>query len=274
MAEEQKEIEEAVRKLEELAKQMEEAKSEQEIEELMKGLTEEDLAKLSELETAELKESSEPEPEPESKEERRAEPEPEPVVQAQKEEEEDEERKEDPILRQLAVMSEEERTAWAIQNGTAGVLKLLELQRLEFQRELDSLRRESVKPVLQKMLADWTDRNKELLQDEVLQKVALGLDRVLMEEAGKEDWTDFTPTEFQSHLQRIEDYIKKLRPSSSASTGSSRPAPSVGDLSGGVPPKTSPLEMLERVAEDPVKLEQLVSKMKPEDLDQILAQLD
>jgi len=283
-----------VKELEEIVKRMQEIKSQQELEDFMGGLTDEQAEAIIEQgvdqqTTSEPNSEAEPESEKSEPEDQHDKSKPEPTITASTEETEEVEEEEvenpldriqkDPVLRQLSAMTEEERVAWAVQNGTAGIVKLMELQRLELQQMIEESRRESSVPVLEKMLYEWTERNKDLLSDDLVQKVAMGLDQVLMQEVGKSSWKDFSPSEFQEHLSRLESLLKQIVSNRLTQTeepkgSQKRPAPSVGDLTGGVPPETSALDILEKVSADPFKLEQLISKMKPEDLDRLLAQLE
>ena len=292
-------VQEAAKELEQIVEQMKSAQTQDELTELMAKLTDEDIGSVLESEESPQEvsqaESSEEPPQAESAEAQQQSEEPQQEeLTAQVEEQEEPEPetpteslspadkiKQDPILRQLSAMTEEERAQWAVQNGTAAMLKLMELQRLEMEQKLYEIQRQQVKPVLDQILADWIAENEEILSDPLIQDVALGLDQVLMSKKGKSSYTDFTPAEFKQHLNDILSAIKKLRGISEPQaqeqkpeTKSQRTTPSLSDLGGGTPPQTSPADLLQKVANDSFKLEELVKKLPQSELDNLLAQLE
>lgn len=280
--------EEARKDLEAIVEQMQSATSQEEIADLLSSLTEEELSSiLTETPTESPKQETEspPESKQESAQQTQQQTE-EPVVEEEEEEEPTVEEppeqtpsalQTDPVLRQLRAMTDEERVQFALANGVAGVLKLLELQRIEMEERLQALQREQAKPVLDQILADWVSENQDLLSDPFMQDLARGLDVVLMEKKGKTHYTEFSPLEFKQHLSELRSMLERIaqpKAEPAQPKESVRTPPSPADLGGGSPPQTSPVELLSKVADDSFKLEQLVRKLPESELDNLLAQLE
>ena len=277
---EQKAEEQARKDLERIVQQMQSASSQEEIADLLSSLTEEELSSIF---TEGTPQESPQEPEaPQEKEEASQEPPQEPVVEEEEEESPQETPQESPldsdsVLRQLKAMTDEERIQFALANGVAGVLKLLELQRIEMEERLQALQKEQAKPVLDQILADWVSENQDLLSDPFMQDIARGLDVVLMEKKGKSHYTEFSPPEFKQHLSELRSMLERIaqpKAEQPQTKESVRTPPSPADLGGGSPPQASPVELLAKVADDSFKLEQLVRKLPESELDNLLAQLE
>jgi len=293
------------KELEEIISQMQSAQTQDEVASLLSGLSDDQIAQIISKEEEETSSSSAPLEQPTSAEpslstpteeetpevsstsqeppqEPQEEPSPEPSPEPS--EEPSDPILSDPVLKHLSLMSPEERVQWAVQNGHLGVIKLMELQRIELEQKLQDLQRASAQPVLDQILSEWAEAHSDILSDPVLRDVAEGLDQVLMERKGKTSYTEFSPSEFKAHLQEIVDIINKLRPQTSQSQSQTQPqsqpqtqrtSPSISDISGGTPPNPSLLNTLTQISEtDPLKLEEVISKIPSKDLDQLLAQLE
>lgn len=198
----------------------------------------------------------------------------------------------DPVLRQLIAMNEEERIAWATKNGAMGIAKLLQLQKLETALMIERAKLEATKPSLDAMLESWAKKNAELLQDPTLKEIAVGLEMKFLAERGKMSYEQLSVIEMREMLDYIESTLRSIKQTMSggASDGvqgqeqgqregqrqgevSGRAGLGIADIGGGAPPNQSEVEVLERIASDPLKLEEAVAKLPPEKLDNLLAEL-
>ena len=189
----------------------------------------------------------------------------------------------DPVLRQLASMTEEERVTWATQHGAAGIAKLLQLQKLETMMMIEQAKIEAQKPSLDAMLQSWAAKNAELLQDPMLKEIAKGLEFKFLAERGKTSYEELNVMEMREMLNYIESTIKSIKQKIEGGQEAEKATPSqaekvrsgvgVADIAGGAPPQQSELEILERISSDPLKLEEAISKLPPSKLDDLLAQL-
>jgi len=191
----------------------------------------------------------------------------------------------DPVLRQLSVMSEEERIVWAQANGAQGLAKLMQLQKLEMQAEIEALKQEARSVSLEAIIEDWVAEHQDWMSNPEIRDIAMGLDIALLQKRGVSHYSELSARELKEHLREVEERVKRIvnsvdnagdrKEKKGTKEEEVRRAGSIGDLpaggSGGL--GNSPAELLEKVADDPMKLEALVERYGKK-LDDLLSGLE
>jgi len=200
----------------------------------------------------------------------------------------------DPVLKQLAKLPEEARIAWAKEAGTEGLIKLMELQKLETALMIERAKVEAQLPTLDALIDEFAMRNKDLLQDERIAEIAKGLEMTYLAEMGYRGYWEVPPPQFKRILDRIEKRIREIAQvmgikgqgvgASGVKGGAKgeiegglsglRSSPSVGDVGAGRSGDVGAVDVLMKIADDPFKLEEALDKLPKSKLDEILAELE
>lgn len=194
----------------------------------------------------------------------------------------------DPILKKLAQLSEEDRIAWAKEAGAEGLIKLIQLQKLETALMIERAKIEAQLPSLEAIGRAFYERNKELLEDDRLREIAKGLELAYMRELGAEAYWELNPVQLQAILKKVEQRLKEIAPalrggseqkpeepeSKVSEPQARRSAPSVGDIGAGSGASVSTVDILKQISDDPFKLEEALDKLPKSKLDDLLAELE
>ena len=183
---------------------------------------------------------------------------------------------EDAVLAALRRMSPAERARWALSQGEAGILKLMELQQIEFEERLRQMQTQTSTQVLEDIIAEWAQQNADLFSDPKARVIARGVDTELLERAGYRSYRELTPSQLRAHLQQVAEVTRKLlglsdeRDDTQEERKADRPV-HIGDFAGGgagpMPTGNVTAEQLERLAaEDPIEFERVAAKLSDEEL--------
>jgi len=267
------------------------------VEEVLEGT--ENQPETQETQSQETESTPEPQTEEPVAEESAKQEEPEPETESEEKqmtllEEITQEIQKDPVLRQLAQMSEEDRIAWAQQVGTEGIIKLMQLQKLETAMMIERAKVEAQLPSLDAIAESFYERNKELLQNPVLQEIAKGLELNYLAEMGVSGYWELNPVQLQRLLAKVEARLKEVAKgmgmegvnkdrqdmerkdvkADNNSMNGFRTNPSVGDVGAGKGTQVGLEDILNRVANDPLSLEEALDKLPKSKIDDLLAELE
>ena len=134
--------------------------------------------------------------------------------QQQPQQQQKQEPKQDNVLRKLELMTPEERAAWAAEKGTAGVLKLLELQDRLYEKKMQEILQKAETSKHEALVEAWMAENEDIFKDEELAAIAEGIEQKLLKEAGYKSFKEMPIGELKKHLQtvatKVRDYGVKL----------------------------------------------------------------
>ena len=231
----------------------------------------------------------------------------EPVIKPQEAEEEDvpasgademmkaKEQGVDPVIEILKAMKPEERAAWAAKEGPEAVLKLMQFQQMELEQRIEQVGLEQKRTMLDSVIQKWASANTDILEDPLIGNLAEGLDMALLKKAGYSSYLELTPAQLEAHLSQVAEIMRKMKAAGvsgeilknemkggdvSEKEGKvdtepkSEKAPvHLGDLGAGGEPIDVSTEVLAKMATDPMKFEEAISKIPEKKLAEMLAGL-
>jgi len=191
----------------------------------------------------------------------------------------------DPILKQLSLLSEEDRIAWALENGNEGLIKLMQLQKLETAMMIEEAKKEALKGSLDDTIDYFMKRNEDLLKNPEYRELAQALELKYLRELGVSSYEDLTPNEYAKVLRKVEVRLRKLAGQSETQEkntdngvnqeSSTRAGISVGDINGGQGMRDNDgIGLLKTLAQDPLKLESALDRLPKNMIDSLLAELE
>ena len=130
--------------------------------------------------------------------------------QPREEPEQNQEPERDEVLDKLLRMTPQERADWAVKNGQAGVLKLLELQDVLYRKELEAVRMEAKTTAHDAIVDEWFSQNEDLFKDKELAAIANGIESQLLQDAGVRSYKELSQAQLRKHLTTVATRMKEI----------------------------------------------------------------
>ncbi len=199
------------------------------------------------------------------------------------------------VIELLNAMTPEQKAQWIEQQGSKGVLLLLEAEKELMNKKFEEIALSERKAILDGLVEEWAERNKEILENEEVEKLARGLDLALLQEKGYNSYVEMTPAELRKHLEEVGELTKRYLSASPEGKREGkkeeakekeekkddkieRGATHIGDISGGGGDLKGvgdiTLDTLASKTGDPIEFESLVGKLDDNTLVGLLKQVE